>query len=280
METRIQTLDILKDFHLITGARITLYDPDFNKIAAYPGTLSPFCKAVQRNESVRSLCLESDNRAFKIAGQTGRPYTYVCHCGLIETVAPIYNYGTLTGYFMMGQISDTDPESLKLIIDLSARYFKNKTEAEKASFDIPMLSTDKFKSYLNILEIISEYMTQTNRLPSRDRDLAASVKSYICKFYQKKLSVKFLCETFGCSRTTLMNTFKRESGITVGEYICQYRLSKAETMLTKGTESVKSVASSCGFRDQNYFTKVFKQKYGKTPTEYRFGVENLKLSTE
>lgn len=71
-------------------------------------------------------------------------------------------------------------------------------------------------------------MTSTNRLTAKERDLANGISSYIHKFYQRKLSVKLLCETFGCSRTTLMNTFKEKYGVTLGDYITQYRLKKAE----------------------------------------------------
>ena len=112
-------------------------------------------------------------------------------------------------------------------------------------------------------------MTQTNRLTAKERDLANGIKGYIHKFYQKKLSVKLLCETFGCSRTTLMNTFKEKYGVTLGDYITQYRLEKAEKMLLDSKKSIKSIAFENGFADQNYFTKVFMKKHSMTPSEYR-----------
>lgn len=269
MDTRIQTLEIMKDFYRITGARISLHDLDRNEIAAFPQSLSNFCRTVQQNEGVKARCHAADDLAFEQVRNTGLPYTYKCHCGLIETVAPIYNYGNLTGYFMMGQISDDDPSSLIEIKRLSQELFSNRQALDKACKSIPVIKSDILGSYINILDILAEYMTQTNRLTAKDRDLAHGIKSYINKFYQRKLSVQLLCETFGCSRTTLMNTFKERYGVTVGEYINLYRLEKAEKMLQESQVGIKSVATECGFSDQNYFTKVFRQKHGMTPSEYR-----------
>ena len=269
METRIQTIDILKDFHRITGARISLHDLNFNEIAAFPGNLLPFCCAVQQNEDTKLKCYLADNLAFEKVRKTGLPYTYKCHCGLIETVAPIYNYGNLTGYFMMGQICDDDVSGIDNIKELSKQHFETVKDLEAACRNIPIIKTDMITSYFNILEIIAEYMTSTNRLTAKDRDLANGICGYIHKFYQKKLSVKLMCETFGCSRTTLMNTFKDRYNMTLGEYITQHRLEKAEKMLLDSKKSIKSIAFENGFSDQNYFSKVFIKKHGMTPTEFR-----------
>ena len=112
-------------------------------------------------------------------------------------------------------------------------------------------------------------MTQTNRVTDNERDIAESIRQYIHKFYSKKLSIDFLSETFGCSRTTLMNTFQKKYGKTIGNYITEYRLNKAEKMLINSTQSIKTIALDCGFSDQNYFVKVFKKYYSVSPSAYR-----------
>ncbi len=269
MITKLQTVDILKDFHRITGARVSLHDLDFNEIASFPSNLSEFCYKIQQDESAKQKCYLVDKSAFEMVRKSGTVYTYKCHCGLIETVAPIYNYGILTGYFMMGQICDDQVSGIENIKHLSKDYFRTQKELEIACQKIPVIKSDIMESYINVLEIIAEYMTSTNRMTGKDCDLALSTQNYICRFYHKKLSVNLLCEIFGCSRTTLMNTFRERFGITLGHYMTQYRLEKAEKMLVIGEKSIKSVAAECGFSDQNYFTKVFRQNYGLTPSEYR-----------
>ncbi len=269
MGTRLQTLNILKDFHKITGARISLHDLDFNEIAAYPDNLLPFCQKVQLNSSVREKCLLADSVAFNTVKKTGQPYTYECHCGLVETVAPIYNFGTLTGYFMMGQIANSTDDSFRKITRMSEKYFETHEEFSQYCQLIPKIGTDIMGSYINILEIIAEYMTQTNRLTLKDRDIALGVYEYINKNFSKRITVEMLCDMFGCSRTTLMNSFKTRYNETLGEYLNELRLKNAKKMLDNSTKSIKSIASECGFSDQNYFSKVFRKKYSKTPSDYR-----------
>ncbi len=269
METRLQTLNILKDFHKITGARISLHDLDFNEIAAYPNELLPFCRRVQLNGSVKGKCQNADAIAFDKVKKTGQPYTYECHCGLVETVAPIYNFGTLTGYFMMGQTANDTDDSFEKIKRLSEKHFETTEQFWEYCNLIPKIDADMMNSYINILEIIAEYMTQTNRLTLKDRDIALGVHEFINKNYPKKITVEILCEMFGCSRTTLMNSFKARYNTTLGEYLNELRLKNAKKMLDNSTKSIKAIASECGFSDQNYFSKVFRKKYGKTPSEYR-----------
>ncbi len=269
METRLKTVEILKDFHKITGARISLHDLELNEIAAYPKELLPFCFEVQLNEKARVKCCEADAAAFKTAAKTGLPYTYICHCGLIETVAPIYDYGVLSGYVMMGQLTGDEQGQMEDIKHRSAEYFDSEGKLSEVCENIPVMKHSMLDSYINILEIIAEFMTQTNRMTVKNRDFAAAVKSYINKFYYKQLSVQNLCETFGCSRTTLMNEFKAEYGVTIGRYMTEYRLKKAVNMLNKSDKSVKAIAVECGFNDQNYFTKVFRANFNVTPSEFR-----------
>ena len=75
------------------------------------------------------------------------------------------------------------------------------------------------------------------------------------------------------NKDLIMNTFKNKYGITIGDYITEYRLNKAKTMLDSSGESIKVIATDCGFSDQNYFTKVFRNAFNVTPTEYRNSIK-------
>lgn len=51
MEIKIQTIEILKDYHKITGARVSLHDLYFKEIAAYPERPSFFCGKIQQSKT-------------------------------------------------------------------------------------------------------------------------------------------------------------------------------------------------------------------------------------
>ena len=66
-----------------------------------------------------------------------------------------------------------------------------------------------------------------------------------------------------------MNCFKKAYNMTVNAYITKKRLELACELLKGGTQSIKSITASCGFHDQNYFSRVFLKEYNMTPTQYR-----------
>ncbi len=268
MSDNLHMLDILKDFHKVTGARISLHDRDAQEIAAYPPSLLPFCQMLQKDSRIKEMCRLADKNAFNKARETGRSVTYKCHCGLIETVAPIYHYGVLSGYFMMGQISDNEASSIRNIAELSAPYFENRQTLWQNVRLIPEVDKNTLQSYINILSVISEYLSQSNKIAPNSRELAENIMQYIGSHFNDDLSVERLCNIFGCSRTTLMNAFKHKYGTTLGNYIKDFRLEKAAQML-KSNKSIKEIAIDTGFSEQNYFSKVFFSKYNMPPSEYR-----------
>lgn len=269
LDSNLQIFSILRDFHKITNARISIHDVDFNEIAAYPDSLTEFCAFVQQNKSVAKRCKDADRFAFEKVLSIGSTYTYTCHCGLIETVAPIYHYGVLSGFFMMGQISDDNDFSIDKIKSLSADFTDDKAKLEAIIEAIPKIPVENQSSYVNILSIIAEYLTQSKKVAPKYDDLAIRLRHYIHMNYSGDLSVENLCAVFACSRTTLMSKFKSKFNITVGEYISKYRLMKAEELIRESDEAIKAIAVSCGFSDQNYFTKVFSSAYNMTPVSYR-----------
>ena len=63
--------------------------------------------------------------------------------------------------------------------------------------------------------------------------------------------------------------FKKETGITVNEYITNQRCKKASEFLSETTYSIQEIGSYVGYDDNNYFVKVFKKVYNTTPSQYR-----------
>jgi len=67
----------------------------------------------------------------------------------------------------------------------------------------------------------------------------------------------------------LSTLFKKETGITLTEYVNKKRIRYAVFLLNTTTMQIQMVAQHCGIPDVNYFTKTFKKYIGKTPKEYR-----------
>jgi YesN/AraC family two-component response regulator len=83
------------------------------------------------------------------------------------------------------------------------------------------------------------------------------------------LSLKTLAGILNVNSSYLSTLFKKETGITLTEYVNKKRVERAKLLLKNGNVQIQTVAQNCGILDVNYFTKIFKKHTGVTPREYR-----------
>ena len=91
--------------------------------------------------------------------------------------------------------------------------------------------------------------------------------SFLQANYAKKITAEELAWELGISRTKLMTTFKNHTGITLNNYLTQYRLKEAICCLEEG-ETVQATAEKCGFGDPSNFIRAFHARYNTTPMQY------------
>ncbi len=260
---------LLKDFYNISRMRVSIHDVALKEIYSYPAELTPFCSCVQSLPKLREDCLKSDAVAFSVVSQTNEPYIYKCKCGLYEAVAPIYNYGNLTGYLMLGQIRDSDTE----LIDSTRQYLIGKgldsDLVNSAYDDIVFLTMEALKSYINIMTVIAEHITKSNKLTSQQNTLPFLIRKEIINNYAKNLTLPDLAKKFGCSVATMTTAFKAEYNMSIHRFLINTRLESAVEMLKSSDKTVKEISEECGFYDQNHFYRSFKSRFNMSPVEYR-----------
>lgn len=91
-------------------------------------------------------------------------------------------------------------------------------------------------------------------------------------FIDSTLSLKSLARKFGYNEKYLSKLFLRHTGVRFGEYLTSLRVNAACGLLRDGKTSVKEAAIACGFSDPLYFSKVFKNRMGVSPSEF---IENI-----
>ena len=207
--------------------------------------------------------------------ETGEVVVYRCSHGLYEAVAPIYHYGILSGYFMMGQVCDNKKENSSLLYRSVYSVLLDKELATEAVDSVREVPERLMKSYISIMTVIAEYVTETNRLYPLNSNLAVMVKTYINQNFSSKITLELLAERFNCSQSLLIKSFKKEYGTTIMKELMEVRLLKAEEHLRKSRIPLKEIADECGFSDQNYFSKVFASRYGCSPSEFRKRLNKL-----
>ena len=107
-----------------------------------------------------------------------------------------------------------------------------------------------------------------------------NLKSADQKFLEKALNIvnlnfsnpEFNIQTFSTemflSRTHLFKKLKSITGQNPTEFIRNIRLERAAELLKANSDTISQIAFSVGFNNMSYFTKCFKEKYGRTPSEF------------
>ena len=78
-----------------------------------------------------------------------------------------------------------------------------------------------------------------------------------------------MAEYTNVSSFYLSKLFKEEKGVTFITFITDTRLDKAQKLLKETELSIKEITAQIGYNDQNYFSRIFKNKFGITPSEAR-----------
>lgn len=273
MAAEITLEGILKELYNISGFRISIYDTEFNEIIAYPKNLSCFCSLVQKSSEGKQKCIQNDINAFEKVQSLKDVHIYKCHFGLCEAVTPLYSFGTLTGYLMMGQYLDDYSESKNNAFYAALPYAKNKNDLSEALKQVPVSSKETIQSVITIMNVCAQYITLSNRLNHQKQDLAMEIKKYLDLNYSKKITIDLLCTHFFCSKSTLHTHFKQKFNQGINQYLTEIRIQHAENYLRNSKKTIGDITSLCGFSDQNYFTKAFAKHKNMSPTDFRKSCE-------
>ncbi len=103
-----------------------------------------------------------------------------------------------------------------------------------------------------------------------DREWLENFEGYVQKnFSSDILSVSKLAEVFYMSESSLLRQLKRLTGLTAMQYLQEIRLNEARHLLeNRDSNSIAQVASKVGYSDTRHFSRRFKQRFGKSPSEY------------
>lgn len=108
----------------------------------------------------------------------------------------------------------------------------------------------------------------TDRLFSRPYQTVQQATSYIASNFDRKISLEEVAQHVYLNPTYLSTIIKQETGRTFTDFVTCVRVGKAKDLLNSKL-AVKEVARKVGYKDSNYFCRVFKKVTGVTPTDFR-----------
>lgn len=120
-------------------------------------------------------------------------------------------------------------------------------------------------------EILGMFRQRRIRSRKEEKQYSPVVKqvlTYIESEYMTDVSLEDCAQMTGSSYTYLSRAFKQETGMRFVEYLNKKRVDRAKGLLIRKETSMKEIVKLSGFRNYNYFFKVFKELEGITPSEF------------
>ena len=126
----------------------------------------------------------------------------------------------------------------------------------------------KIKEFVNnlLMECINSINTSKKQ---KENPTIKKICDYIQDHMSEDISLDTISEHTGMSTFYLSKLFKEEKGITFINFITNLRLDEAQKLLKETDLSIKEITAHVGYNDQNYFSRIFRNKFGISPSEFR-----------
>lgn len=114
-------------------------------------------------------------------------------------------------------------------------------------------------------------------IPPREKKISYVEEAlrYIEANYAHSVNIQVIADHLNIERTYLYRLFKDITGVSPQEYLLDYRIRRACSLLKETDLPVSDIARSVGYGDALYFSRLFKQKKGSPPSQYRKGQASL-----
>lgn len=165
--------------------------------------------------------------------------------------------------------------SLQLISLISNECTMQNINCESLSHQYLLTSFSKLPDLDKTIEwfcdVVDEFIYQTKqRNTTLEETVIPTIISYIKENINGQLSLNSVAEHFGISTSHLSRLFKEKSGMNFSEYLVNAKLETAANLLVAEKQlKISEITETLGYSNVSYFTKLFKETYGVTPTQYR-----------
>jgi len=129
----------------------------------------------------------------------------------------------------------------------------------------------QFKTCSLILSLLAEVLTRERRTeqPNYYEKIVAKAKYLMESNVYSAINLPVISDQLGVSTSRLNEIFKTYTSMTPYQYYIQIKIHKAESLLEQEKISVKEAAYRMGFEDQYYFSRLFKNKTGISPSDWK-----------
>lgn len=124
---------------------------------------------------------------------------------------------------------------------------------------------------------VESALARSKTLGSETQRIVRKAIAYLYEHYMESISLDDAARYVGMSKEYLARCFHQEMGVTLVTYLNRYRVKQAKAFLDEGERSLTEVALEIGFSSNTYFSRVFKQEVGMSPSEYKQISKQLRM---
>ena len=265
---------LLKDFHAITGIRITVFDDSMRELVAYPTRVAPYCALIRESAEGLKACMSCDRQACRTAAEKKKTHIYRCHAGFTEAVTPLYGNNMLIGFLLFGHVFPYAnlEEGWQEIKRRCATLPVDMEKLHEAVLQAEPVREEYVRSAAHILHAVASYLILERMATLKEDLLEVRLDTYISAHYAELLDAARLSQILGIGKTQLYALTKKLYRQGMAARIRELRMKKAKSLLREQRNlPLAEVAWQCGYQDYNYFFTVFKREVGCTPGEWKNG---------
>ena len=225
---------------------------------------TPFCDAVKQRPRGLERCMRCKALAVEKCFRTRRAFSGLCINGVYEYCHPVVLGDGVFCVVFVGNI----------LRDRTAFCEKNALLPEDSLPDTMEPDMPEARC-ARIAGILDSYIRMLYRLaPESPRTespnpTVLALQGYVDRYFSQDISLSQLAKGYHYNEKYLGRLFKQQLGVSFRDYLNEKRLEYGKDLLARSGDSVLDIAARAGFNNVTYFNRLFRRRYGMTPTEFR-----------
>ncbi len=159
---------------------------------------------------------------------------------------------------------------IKIWNELSGHTFSLSSKQFQYMFTITERTTSITELKIEVWNWIDQLLERRKLAESQDKQSQIAIaKEWILHNLDKQITIDRIAHHVFMNPTYFCQQFKSETGETVHDYVTKERMKQARKLVMEDTLKIGEIARRVGYSDTKYFSKLFKQYYGETPSKYK-----------
>lgn len=147
------------------------------------------------------------------------------------------------------------------------QYHEKMSEADKLPQNRDLIMNSILYEYLFYLA--NKFPNKQYSINEKKSDYVEEALQYIEEHYCDPIRIEDVANHLNINRSYLHHIFKSFTNVSVQSYLLDYRIRQSCILLRDTTMSIRVIAHSVSYDDPLYFSRIFHQKMGMSPSEYR-----------